>query len=165
MLCCAAAHTCVSGPRLAGTRGFCWPGPELSREHKPKKILKGTVSRGDDSFGALWRPQAALLPYRGHREGPRPQWPFHRSGGHLQSAHQPCYCQLEVRARRILAWCRRTAFFPRGQACGEIPRACTGRRVHSGLSKLLSPVGVQTVSNVLHTVADGGPCVLLVSAH
>src|SRR3954447_25616276 len=165
MLCCAAAHTCVSGPRLAGTRGFCWPGPELSREHKPKKILKGTVSRGDDSFGALWRPQAALLPYRGHRKGPRPQWPFHRSRGHLQSPHQPRYREPEARARCILARCRRTVFFPCGQAGGEISRDCAAFRAHSSLSKLHSPVGVQTVSIVLHTVADGGPCVLLLSAH
>src|ERR1700744_6703571 len=82
-------------------------------------IRKETGSRGYDSPGALWRPQATLLSDRGHRKGPRPQRPLDRGGRYLQSAHQPGDGRSETRARGLLARRGRPAFAHRGKAGQE----------------------------------------------
>ncbi len=69
-------ETCRRSPGGLAEYGEDPAGRFPKKRTKSLQTGKEPYHRGYDSFGACWRPQATLLPYRRDREGPRPQRPF-----------------------------------------------------------------------------------------
>src|ERR1035441_2670554 len=99
---------------------------DLEKSRAGQRSAPHWRNHADDSPGAVWRQEEAVLSCGGNREGARPQRPQPGSGGTLQFAHLAEEGHAEARSHRALGEERRPAFGHREAPGGKEPSRAAG---------------------------------------